>query len=134
MNNGLNALEEFDAQRKIQFPHLLKKASDIIVKKNIALLVFGLKEWDVLLISPSGFSESSVIAGITEKNIEFFLKKAPMEYKKNLLEAIENEFIVEETVKIAEAMDEDMSTENSNQNRVRNVLNYIRDNSNVLSF
>ena len=72
MNNNLSALEEFDAQRKIQFPHLLYSTIDLRTKRNSAYSVLLKKENEILLISPSGFGESSVVAGLTEKNIEYF--------------------------------------------------------------
>lgn len=135
MDNVLNALEEFDAQRKIQFPYLLHKATDLNAKKKMAYVILAKKEAEMLLISPAGFGEDSVIAGMTEKNMEFFAKFAPKEYKKIFLGIIANNYLVNDILEIAKAMDEDFGKGSVvNQTRVRNVLQYAYDNQIVFHF
>jgi hypothetical protein len=135
MNNALSALEEFDAQRKINLPHLLYDASDIVGKKRIAYVVLAKKENEILLITPSGFGEVAVIAGLTETNIEYFAKIAPREFKEKLFETITNEIYTKEIWEVAKAMDDDMSANSTaNQQRVKNVLQYIYDNQVVFHF
>lgn len=135
MSNNLSALEEFDAQRKIQFPHLLSSAVDLRSKKNTAYLVLARKERDLLLISPSGFGESAVIAGLSEKNIEHFMKGAPREHKENLLSVVSNNLLMEDAWEIAKSMDEDSgSGQTQHQDRVKKVFQYIKDNRAMLQF
>ena len=133
MNNNLSALEEFDAQRKIQFPHLLYSTIDLRTKRNSAYSVLLKKENEILLISPSGFGESSVVAGLTEKNIEYFSKFAPKEYREQLMSVVGNSYLMEEVWEIIKLMDED-DGQIKNKIRMVNVVQYIRDNKIVFQF
>lgn len=135
MDNNLSALEEFDAQRKIQFPHLLSVAVDLMSKKKIAYGVLTRKKEELLLISPSGFGEAAVIAGLTEENIEYFIKFAPREYKENLFTTMLNSILVVDAWGIAESMDEDLDNgKTQNQDRLRKVFQYIQDNKVAFQF
>lgn len=135
MSNDLSALEEFDAQMKIEMPHLLYEKSDLISRKKVAYIVLAKKENEILLINPAGFCESSVIAGLNEKNIEYFAKFAPREYKESLALTISNDFLVEDVLEISKAMDDDYGKSiASNQQRIRNVFKYIEDNKVVFYF
>ena len=135
MDNDLSALEEFDAQRKIQFPYLLHSAVDLLAKKKIAYVVLAKKENEILLVSPAGFGEAAVIAGLTEKNIEYFAKFAPREYREKLAETIDNDYSLKDIWEVAKAMDEDLNDNaKNNRLRVKNVLQYIYDNQIAFHF
>jgi hypothetical protein len=129
MSNNLSALEEFDAQRKIQFPHLLSGTADLRSQKIVAYDVLTRKNEELFLMSPSAFGEASAIAGLTEQNIEYFTKNAPIEYKKRLITTMLSGYGIEEAWEVVRAMDEDFGDgQTQNQNRLGKVLQYIQDN------
>jgi hypothetical protein len=120
---------------RLQSPYLLPSQNDILAKKKIAFLVASKNEEEILLVSPGGFLSSTVLAGITEKNIEHVAKNAPREYKKNIIEALGNQETMKEIMEIAKAMDDDLGRNiTKNQDRIRNVIQYIKDNIQVFQF
>jgi hypothetical protein len=131
----LTTLEEYDAIMRFQSPHLLPSQNGILAKKKIAFLVASAKEDEVLLILPDGFLDSAVLAGLTEKNIEHIAKHAPKEYKENILSSLKNQERIAEILEIAKTMDNDLGTNiNKNQERINNVIQYIKDNLKVFEF
>ncbi len=129
MSNNLSTLEEFDAQRKFEFPHLLYVADNLTAKKNIAYTVLAKREDEILLMSPAGFEDAAVVAGLGVANIEYFIKNAPMEYKENLIKAINNSLLFKDVWEIVQSMDEDEGDGlTRNQERVKKVIQYIFDN------
>ena len=135
MDNSLSALEEFDAQRKIQYPHLLYSATDMVAKKKMAYVVLAKKGDELLLIEPSGFGEATVIAGLTVGDIEYFSKHAPRDCKENLISTVRNDLLVKDIFEIAQAMDDDLGGgATTNQQRVKKVMQYISDNRIAFQF
>jgi len=131
----LTTLEEFDAIMRFQSPHLLSSQNDILTKKKIAFLMASKNEGEILLISPSGFLYSAVLAGITEKNIEYIAKNAPQECKKNIMQALSNQETMKEIMEITKAMDDDLGHNTTkHEDRIRNVIQYIKDNIQVFQF
>lgn len=135
MSKYLSTLEEFDIMGKMQNPHLLFSKNDFFSKKNIAYIVLAKKEDEILLINPMGFRDSAVLAGISEKNIEYIAKFGPREYKEIILNTIRKKDIINEILEIGKVMDEDLSNGVSyNQKRIKKVLQYINYNSIVFLF
>lgn len=135
MKTDYSALEEFDIIRNIQTPHLLYKKLDSVAKKNIAYNVLSRKAEEVLLISATGFSEESVLAGLSEKQIEYIAKNGPRKYKENILNIFSDESSISEIKEIIKTMDGDaIGGETPNQQRMRNVMRYISDNQRVFQF
>lgn len=135
MEVDYSALEEFDIIRNIQTPYLIYKKLDSVAKKNIAYNVLARKAEDILLISALGFREESVIAGLSEKHIEHIAKHGPRKYKENILEIFSDGDSVAEIKEIARVMDEDSTGgATPNQQRIRNVMKYARDNQRVFQF
>ena len=67
--------------------------------------------------------------------MEYIAIKAPLEYRTELLKIINNEGMTEESMKIAKFMDMEMDEDIAkNQYRVRNVIQYIRDNQIAFEF
>jgi hypothetical protein len=129
MSDQLSSLEEYDAMMKYQMPHLLFDDNSIVNQKRTAFLIKNKTGDEILVINPMGFSDESVLAGLNEKHIEYFAKHAPMEYKKNLLEIFKDKEMLDGVWKIAKSMDEDEGNGTmANQNRIKNVLQYIKDN------
>lgn len=119
----------------IEHPYLLS-FYDLEAKKNVSIQINkDYIDQDILLIDFYGFQIDSVFAGITEKQIELIARKAPQDYKENLLRVIRNVTTLDEVSKISKALDEDLRENvTQNQQRVRNVIQYIKDNQAVFQF
>ena len=62
-------------------------------------------------------------------------KNAPEDYKKNILELLNNQEMVNGIFEIAKAMDDDLGRgATQNQDRARNVIQYIKDNRIAFEF
>lgn len=128
-------LEEFDITGRLQYPHLLFFPITLISKKQTAYLVMSKREEDVFLINSPGFGNASVFAGLTEKNIECLTKKGPDEFKEEILKIFLDQAALKEVLEIVKAMDEDLRGQSTqNQDRIRNVIQYIKDNRIVFEF
>lgn len=135
MSQYVTTLEEFDIMGKFQTPYLMHVKNDNISKKNVAYIVLSKKIDEILLVSPLGFRESAIIAGLSEKHIELLAKHAPQEYKEYILKTVSDNAFVSDITEIAKDMDDDLGGgATTNQQRVRNVVQYIQDNRVVFQF
>jgi len=126
---------EIELEDKLQHPHLFA-VDGVGAKKKIALQVYSVvQETDLLLIDPLGFSNDAILAGITEKQIEYLAKNAPQVYKENIVGALKNKETAAGIFSLAKALDEDLDR-NSQQNqlRVQHVIQYIKDNLPAFQF
>ncbi|OGI15588.1 MAG: hypothetical protein A2Z52_01130 [Candidatus Moranbacteria bacterium RBG_19FT_COMBO_42_6] len=129
MKNNLNMLEEFDIIGKFQYPHMLFFPITPVSKKQTAYLMMSKREDEILLISSPGFGNASVVAGLTEKNIEYLAKKGPRDFKEAILKILQDQIALKEILEIAKSMDDDVSgNATQNQSRIKNVIQYIKDN------
>jgi hypothetical protein len=120
---------------KITLPHISFPQNTIYQKAVLAFHILSLKENEVLLSGTASFSYASIIAGISENNIEYIGKNAPQNYKTELFDAIQKNYIVKEVSEIAQAMDKDLGENvTQNQQRVKNVMRYIQDNQIAFQF
>lgn len=127
--------EEIKIKGILHEPHFSYIESTLVNKKYIASLIFQKKEEDIFLIASSGFIIDSVFSGLTEKHIEYIAKNAPRNYKENLLKIQEDKEMMQGVFEIAKAMDKDLGESvTQNQQRVRNVIQYIKDNQAVFQF
>jgi len=126
---------EDDILTKFSLPHIFFSQDTIEQKKMFAWHIASLSGEEVLLPSSSAFSYEGLIAGLTAAQIEYFAKNAPAIYKKELLNAISQNYKLQEILKIVASMDEDVRMGNTeNQNRIKNVIRYIRDNKEAFEF
>ena len=117
---------------KLSIPHAYFPQENIGQKKTLARHIFSLKNEYILLPTYFAFSYTSIIAGLSEKHIEYVAKNAPVEYKKELATTILNKYKMKEVFEIAKAMDEDLGENlNQNQQRIKRVYQYICDNWSV---
>ena len=104
-------------------------------KAILARYTMNLKEELSLIPSCYAFSYSGIIAGLTEKQVEYLAKNAPKDYKLELAKSIFDEYKMEDVMKIAKMMDEDLGTGiTQNQKRIRDVHQYVLDNLVVFQF
>ncbi len=120
--------EDLKIRKFIREPHLSYIDSTIGNRKNVAYLVLQKKEDEILLIDKSGFIIDSVFAGLTEKHIEYIAKNAPRDYKKNILSALADKKMMDGVLEIVRSMDDDVQGMTKNQERINNVIRYIKDN------
>lgn len=135
MSNQLSTLEEFDIVRKIQYPHTLYGVMTPENKRNVAFLIASRKAEEILLTSPLAFREPYIVAGMTERQMEYFALHAPRDYREDLLEAFSSQENIDDMLRITAMMDEEIgkgSTEN--RQRLRKVIRYVRDNQVVFRF
>jgi hypothetical protein len=130
MREYLSTSEEFDIIRNLQFPQTF-----VLPKASLSLEILKREPETLLLISPYGFSSTSILAGFSLKHIEFIAKNAPTEYKMNILECLMNPGNIQEIFSIAKEMDDDQGNkEQQNQLRIQNVIQYVKDNLPVFQF
>ena len=130
MSQYLSTSEEFSVMRKFQYPQTLS-----LSKENLALTILSRPADEILLIYPSGFTNAALISGLSEKQIEFFAKNAPAEYKKNIFDTLTNSLYMKDILENARLMDENTGNKNSqHQQRIQNVIQYIKDNQLVFQF
>ncbi len=129
MRNNLSALEEFDAIMEIQSPYFLRNNDSLNSKQRIAYSILKRKPEEILLLNDSAFCLDSVFAGITERQIEYFAKKAPVNYRESIMKIFEENGDLDGAWEIVKSMDKEGSlNSNSNQKRFKKVVQYIRDN------
>lgn len=135
MSQLVTILEELNIRDSIEAPHFLYVEGTMLEKRRVAYLILQRKEDEVLLIDRTGFLVDSVLAGLSEKHIEHIAKSGPRDYKENILKSVKDQKILAEVVAIAKAMDEDLGGGSTrHQTRVKNVIQYIKDNQVVFEF
>jgi len=124
---------EDDILEELAMPYIKFPQNNMQVKKKLAWHIYNLANDTLLIPSPNMFSYSSIIAGISKKQIEYIAKNAPVDYKKELFISISKDYKIKEISEIIQAMDKD-SGGSKNQERIRNVIQYIKDNKAVFEF
>lgn len=135
MENNLELLEEFDIARELQTPHLLHKKIYLSAKKQTAYSILSRKQDEILLANSTAFNTDSVFTGLSEKHIEFIAQHAPADYRKEIIDLIFQDYKLDNIFEIAKAMDQDLGGNTTqNQTRVKNVIQYIKDNRIAFEF
>lgn len=120
---------------KLSSPHLYFPQETIGAKRILAEYINGVENELLLIPVTFAFSYAAIVAGINERQIEYLTKSAPEEYKKELNGAIAQEYKIKEIMEIAKAMDEDLGGNSvRNQERTKNVIQYIKDNQAAFEF
>jgi len=133
--NQLNIDEELNIRKNLREPHLSYISSIVENRKKVAYLVLQKKEDEILLVDRSGFLIDSVFAGLTEKHIEYIAKKAPKEYKIRILQILSDKQMMNGVFEVVRSMDGDLGHNiTKNEDRIRNVIQYIKDNIQVFQF
>jgi hypothetical protein len=120
---------------KLTLPYLFIEEASMASKINLAIKTLGLDNETLIIPASSMFSYSAILAGISERQVEYVAKNAPSDYKKELLNSIMQPYKIKEIFEIARAMDTGLATDSTkNQERVQNVIQYIKDNRTVFEF
>ncbi len=113
-------------------PHIAFPQDTIAQKKALAWHIASLKSEELLFASAIAFSYSSIIAGITAEQIEYFAKNASKNHKQELVKSIVTDYRMKEVFEIVKMMDEDMGEGISqNRKRIESLYQYILDNREV---
>jgi len=133
--NDLYIVEEFDILMRFRSPYDIFYPIDFISKKKVAQIVLRKKIDEILLINEMGFQQDSVFAGLTEEHIEYIVKNGPRPYKENVLKIVQDKKMIEGAYEIVQDMDDDLGKGVSkNRERIRKVIQYIKDNRIVFDF
>jgi hypothetical protein len=104
-------------------------------KAALAWHILSLKDAELLLCGALAFSYSGIIAGISQNAIEYIAKNAPRRYRVELLESLKKNYVQKEVFEIAKSMDEDLGKNTTqNQDRIKNLIQYIKDNRGAFEF
>jgi hypothetical protein len=125
---------EDELREKLALPHVFFANETPEKAAILAWHVLSLSNEEVLLMTPFAFTYGGVLAGLKLEHIEHIAKNAPDKYKKELIEAINKDYIQREMIEIAKEMDDDLGNSNKNQIRIKSVLQYISDNKSVFIF
>lgn len=135
MSDLLTTIEELNITDNIREPHLSYVIETIIDRKKVSLSVLRRTAEEILLIDSSGFLIDSVFAGLTEKNLEYISINGPQKYKVSLLKILQDRKMMKGVFEIAKALDEDLGENiTQNQDRIKNVIQYIKDNKVAFEF
>lgn len=132
---GLTSQEEFSIRGIIYEPHFSYIESTLANRKKVSMAILQRNVDSILSIDSSGFIVDSIFAGLTEKHIEYIAKNAPKDCKDNILKILKDKEMMGGVFEISKAMDEDLGGGvTQNQDRVKNVIQYIKDNQPVFEF
>lgn len=127
--------EESIIKLNLREPHFSYINDSVLSKKKISFLMLAKGNDSILLVDSYGFIFDSIFAGLSEKHIEHIAKNGPRDYKENILKISKDGKTMEGVFEIAKAMDEDLGGGSTrHQTRVKNVMQYIRDNQVVFEF
>ncbi|EKE25260.1 MAG: hypothetical protein ACD_5C00228G0003 [uncultured bacterium] len=129
MTRNLTTIEESDYYEKINSPFFSYVIGTVSERKAVSRDILIRTPEDILLIDEFGFGIDSIFAGINESQIEYFAKHAPLEYKKEIIEILSDENMMNGVWEIVKSMDEDEGDNYTvNQDRINKVIRYIQDN------
>ncbi len=132
---NLSLIKDIEIEESIKEPYLAYFSETIIDRKKVAYSLLNRKKEDILLIASPGFLIDSVFAGLTEEHIEYIALNGPRGYKENLIKILQDEKMMEGVFEIVKSIDEDLGQNiKKNQDRIKNILQYIKDNIVVFKF
>jgi hypothetical protein len=127
--------DELEIRNILVEPHFSYLNDDTFSRKQVSLSILQRKNEDIILIDSYGFNFDSIFAGLTEKQIEYIAKNTPKNYKDNIIKILKNQEMMKGVHEIAKSIDEDLGGDfTQNQERIKNVIQYIKDNRAVFEF
>lgn len=133
--SNLTLSEEFSIKGLMHEPHFSYLESTLDNRRKVSQLVLQKGVSDLLLIASSGLSIDSVFAGLSEEHIEYIAKVAPSDYKKAIVSILKDNRTMQEVFEIVNSMDDKIGEGSTqNQDRIKKVIRYIKDNQLVFKF
>lgn len=135
MKEKIDILEEIEIEKNIREPFGDYINPSLPVKKKVSYSIILREENMLLLLDKYGFAIDFIFAGLTETHIEYIAEKAPKGHKDNILKLLQDQEMMNGVFEIAKAMDDDLGDNSTkNQERVKNVIQYIKDNRIAFEF
>ena len=135
MEHKIDLLSELKIYKLLGKPHFSYVLNSVANRKTVASSMLQRDEGVILLADSDGFLIDSVFAGLSGKHIEHIAKNAPRDYKNNILKILQDQEMMRGVFEIAKAMDDDLGRGTTqNQDRVKNVIQYIKDNRIAFEF
>jgi hypothetical protein len=127
--------KELIIRKNLKEPHFSYLEDSVLNRKRVSGLVMSKNNDEILLVDSYGFNFDSIFVGLTEKHIEHITKNAPKDYRENILKLLGDQEMMKGVFEIAKAMDGDLGRGSTqNQDRARNVIQYIKDNRIAFEF
>jgi hypothetical protein len=127
--------KEILIRNNLREPHFSYAEDSVLNKKKASILMMHKSNDEVLLVDSYGFNFDSIFAGLTERHIEYIAKSGPKNYKDNIMKILKDQEMMKGVFEIAKALDDDAGRNvTDNQERIRNVIQYIKDNRVVFEF
>ncbi len=122
-------------ENDLREPHFSYLDDGILDRERVSSLISFKSDEEILLVDSYGFNFDSIFAGLSKSHIEHIAKNAPKDYRDNILKLLRDQEMINGVFEIAKAMDEDLGKgATQNQDRVRNVIQYIKDNRVAFEF
>lgn len=135
MTKNLDLIEESEYWEKFSSPFLSYIGRSLPERKRVARDISLRKKEDLLLMDKFGFGIDSIFSGLTEDQIQYIAKNAPLEYKKEMVSIFQDKEMMDGVWEIAKAMDDDEGDSSAkNQDRIKKIIQYINDNRAVFQF
>ncbi len=133
--DNLSISEELNIEEMMRTPYLSYVIPSLQERRRIAYSILERTVEEILLIDSYGFLIDSVFAGLSENHIEYVAKNGPKAYKENLIKVLQDQEMINGAHQIAKSMDDDLSNNQTiNQNRLKKVIQYIKDNKLAFQF
>ena len=127
--------KEILIRNNLREPHFSYAEDSVFNKKKASILMMHKSNDEVLLVDSYGFNFDSIFAGLTERHIEYIAKNGPRDYKNNIMKMLRDQEMMKGVFEIAKTMDDDSGRNaTDNQDRIRNVIQYIKDNKVAFEF
>lgn len=124
-----------DALNRLSAPHIYFPQDNLLQKSILAAHITKLSNELLLISSSFAFHSPSILAGLDEEKIQYIAKNAPAGYKKELMDSMRQSFTVKEIFEICKEMDRQSGEQTTpNQDRIKNVIQYIKDNRAAFEF
>lgn len=117
--------------RKELFSPYLLPAETQQDRQKIALLILSKSNEELLLMDPYAYQENVILAGLTERHLEFLAFYAPEPIKRFLWEGFSTRETIESAYNLALSLSKDQE---AHRKRMLFLIRYIRDNESVFRF
>ena len=122
-----------DFFEKMTIPFVYFPQNNILSKKQLAIHTATLDN-NLLLSTSWLFSFPATLSGLDYDQVVYIAEHAPAVYKKQLLETTKTTYKIREALEISKALDESNGSGTQNQDRLKNIIQYVKDNSIAFEF
>lgn len=124
----LSPIEEVDIIARILYPHFIYPIKNLRQKALLANYISTISSQRALLLEVFSLEEPAILAGLTQKQIEYIAKQGILEQKKALFDGFNNPQKLQEILEIAKVMDEKSSNAQENTQKIYQIVQYFKNN------